>query len=248
MSKNIEIVRDKKIGELARNECASCNQSTNHEILANIDEVGKELLQSHYWFYWTDSFQIVQCKGCDSLSFREVYTDSQSYDHRYTGVHGEFDTFDLETVKTHACQFNKRPIMDNFDLLPESIQSIYRETNSALLIDSTILCGIGIRTIIEMICQHKKTGRGNLEKKINILVTQGVLTADSAEILHKLRLMGNLAAHEAIAHDRQKLELAMNIVNNLLSATYILPTLAQRAFSVESNIDAKKPTDPATQV
>jgi hypothetical protein len=44
---------------------------------------------------------------------------------------------------------------------------------------------------------HEKAAAGNsLEKKIDDLVTKGVLTLTGAETLHSMRILGNEAAHE----------------------------------------------------
>ena len=54
----------------------------------------------------------------------------------------------------------------------------------------------------------------------------GVLTKDGAEILHSLRILGNIAAHEVTPHSDDQLAVAMNVVEHLLNGVYILPKAA----------------------
>jgi hypothetical protein len=106
------------------------------------------------------------------------------------------------------------------------VARIYNETHSALCNKMPILAGIGIRVLIEAICKEKTASGKNLEEKIDSLVSMEVLTKDGAEILHSLRILGNIAAHEVASQSDDKLAVAMDVVEHLLNGVYILPTIA----------------------
>jgi hypothetical protein len=93
------------------------------------------------------------------------------------------------------------------------------------------LAGIGIRAIVETVCKDKESSGRNLASKIDDLVTQGVLTRDGANILHKLRTLGNESAHEVTPHDNVQLGLALDVVDHLLTGVYILPHHARAKFN-----------------
>jgi hypothetical protein len=93
-----------------------------------------------------------------------------------------------------------------------------------------VLCGIGIRAIIETVCKDKSATGGDLYTKINSLIPIGVLTQDGADILHKLRTLGNNAAHEVKPHTPKELGLAFDVVDHLLLGVYILPIQAKKTF------------------
>lgn len=78
--------------------------------------------------------------------------------------------------------------------------------------------------------KEKNAAGKDLFEKINGLVVAGVLTKDGADILHKLRVLGNKAAHEVKAHSATELNLATDVVEHLLKAVYILPFHAKRTF------------------
>ena len=55
-----------------KNYCRNCCKSTNHDILAENQE-------SHRDEYQCDIiFQIVQCRGCETKSFRKVFVDIEA--------------------------------------------------------------------------------------------------------------------------------------------------------------------------
>jgi hypothetical protein len=60
-----------------------------------------------------------------------------------------------------------------------------------------------------------------------------MITQDAADILHKLRILGNLAAHEVEPHNKEQLPLAMDAVEHLLEGSYIFPKKIKKAFSEE---------------
>jgi len=59
---------------------------------------------------------------------------------------------------------------------------------------------------------------------------QSIVTPEGAEILHKLRVLGNQAAHEVKAHNSKQLGLAMKIIKHMLEGTYIIPDQVRSAF------------------
>jgi len=115
-------------------------------------------------------------------------------------------------------------------LLPNQLAHIYQETVSALNNNQPILCGIGVRAVIETVVKDRAAKGDDLSEQINNLVTEGVLTKDGAAILHKLRILGNRAAHEVKAHSAKELALSMDVVEHLLQAVYILPAHAKETF------------------
>jgi hypothetical protein len=114
--------------------------------------------------------------------------------------------------------------------LPKGVARVYEETLLAFDTQTPILTAIGIRALVEAICKQCKAAGGNLEKKIDALVVQGVLTKEGAQILHRVRFMGNAAAHETKPPARQSLAVALDVVEHTLKAVYVLPKLAKRAL------------------
>ena len=121
----------------------------------------------------------------------------------------------------------REPLPDAF-ALPNDLQRIYRETKKALNNDLPILCGVGIRAIVETVTKEKSAPGADLSKRIDGLVDMRVLTPDGATILHKLRVLGNNAAHEVKAHKSAELNVALDVVDHVLTAVYLLPERAKR--------------------
>jgi len=103
---------------------------------------------------------------------------------------------------------------DDTHYLPAKVRQNYDETLQALAVQSPVLAGIGLRALLETVCKDRAAVGSDLFKKLDSLVEQRVLTPASATILHKIRALGNAAAHEVKPHcDRQ---LPVVISNNKL--------------------------------
>ena len=118
-----------------------------------------------------------------------------------------------------------RDAIDYVHLLPSNLQLIYHETIKSINSGLAVLTGMGIRAIVETVCKDKNANEKDLYEKINGLEKQGVLTKKDADILHKLRTLGNEAAHEVKPHNNTTLTLALDVIDHLLKGVYILPLL-----------------------
>lgn len=225
MSK-IEIQKDKNLNKKLDVTCGTCKRSTKHLILTDIELSGTENMGDDY-YEWHNEYQIIQCQGCETVSFRKTHTNSEDYSPDGPGPEDWTNTLYVDIYPNP--EEGRRTIQDDH-LLPSSLQRIYKETLKALNEGQAVLTGIGIRAIVETICKDKKAKGHDLLKKINDLVTQGVLTRDGADILHKLRTLGNKAAHEVKPHDNVQLGLAFDVIDHLLQGVYILPTHAKTKF------------------
>lgn len=210
---------DESKGEKVYVPCAECRRNTNHEVASSADETLE--LDNGSIKYWT-SHQIVRCLGCRTFSFREVRSNSEEF------YEDEGTTWLDEAVEVYPPRaVGRQRLRDDF-LLPKEIDAIYHETYTAICSDLPVLAVVGIRSLVEAICKEKGAKGNNLEDKINSLVNLGVLTNSGAEILQKLRLLGNQAAHEIKHHNKDTVNLAFDVVEHTLNTVYLIPAKADR--------------------
>lgn len=233
--------------------CAQCKRETNHIVLQSVDCDGEEVFvyknDTHDTINWSNNYQIIQCQGCDAISFRHVSWFSEAQ--QQVGP-DEWD--DGSSTRLYPKRSDKtRPVKDYYDV-PNTLRRIYRETLECFNNDALTLCAAGLRAIIEGICADKKVSDGpvlitksdgsteskrkdNLEGKIAGLVEKGILTQENAAILHEHRFLGNEAVHELRQPTPNELTLAMDIVEHIVDALYVMPDKAEEL----QRIRAKRP-------
>ena len=111
--------------------------------------------------------------------------------------------------------------------MPHILQDIYGETLAALDNSLPLLGAIGLRAIIETICKDREAKGNDLMERIKSLATQGILTREQADILHKLRFLGNVSAHEVRSAKSEELIAALDIAETMIKTIYILPELGK---------------------
>jgi transcription termination factor NusB len=201
-----------------------CTGRTTHTVLFSVDIHGDE---SDYDYYWIARHQIVQCLGCKSVSFRTATSNSEDLEPDDDQEHL------VESVNESLFPPRREGLSDlghDLHYLPLSVQRIYKETLMAMSNQAPVLAAIGLRALVETVCKEKDAIGDNLSKQIDNLVSINVLTPTGAAILHKIRTLGNAAAHEVKPHNDKQLGLAMDIVQHLLKDVYILPRQVDLEF------------------
>lgn len=206
--------------------CSTCSGKPAHNVAVSLDVTGEETYPGGFEFNWNAHYQIAQCLGCKAVSFRKVSTNSEDIYH--------FDDNEIEYVETESIYpsriAGRKALGDDTRYLPAVVHSMYLETLSALANQSHVLAGIGVRALLELVCKEKSATGKDLFHKIDSLVASNSLTPASAAILHKIRALGNAAAHEVKPHTEKQLGLAMDVIEHLMKETFILPKQIEAEF------------------
>jgi hypothetical protein len=226
MSGNVEQFLNKTQGQEHMLPCIKCAGKTIHKVMASLDIRGDDDDDGPGSFSWIVEHQIVQCLGCKSISFRRASSNSED-DEQIS--YGEWRPQVLQDLYPSRIE-GRKGMDDEIYYLPSNVMRIYKETLLALANQAPVLAGIGLRALIEAICKEKNATGSDLLKRIDSLVTLNILTPINATILHKIRTLGNVAAHEMKPHSEKQLGLAMDIIEHLLKDVYILPKQADSEF------------------
>ncbi len=191
--------------------CRNCHKLTNHEILS-------EHTESHRDTYHCDiTYQILQCLGCDTKSFRKVFYDFES---AYPTHDDHWEVPEDVTVYPKAVKGHKE--IEGLWELPSIVRTIYSEVLMALREDSKVLAGFGLRAAVEAVCNDLQIPGRSLDVRINKLAISGYISKNDAERLHGIRFMGNDAAHDIKKPKDEALSVALQIVEHLIASVYIL--------------------------
>ncbi|MBL7892807.1 MAG: DUF4145 domain-containing protein [Bacteroidia bacterium] len=193
--------------------CRNCKGARNHSVLYEKKLKGSD---EEYSFHWIDSYFVIECAGCETLSFLKVYGDSEMY---YLDEEGEQQyEHDVKIFPNHLEGCTE---LEYIHLLPPTIKAIYEETIIALKAKAFILTAGGLRAIIEAICNHLKIKKNDLSNRIDLLHEKGFLTINESRRLHSIRFLGNDALHEIKAPKKEQIFTLLEIVNHLLENLFI---------------------------
>ena len=212
-------------GDLSKFPCKKCCLETNHKIVADYTERGSEDCGGGHSVDWVVKNQMIQCMGCEEVSFRVASSNSEDYDHDYeTG-----EMIYNEAVTYYPGRVLGSRVIDHW-MLPARIGQIYKEARTAVEAELFIVGGISIRALLESICADVNAKGKNLAFKIDDLHARSLVTKEGVDTLHKIRVLGNRAAHDAKHHSKDQLLLALEVIEHILVGTYIIPARAEIAF------------------
>ena len=227
------------VGKVIRIICAECKNTTNHKVLASVTRSATMPTNvEDYDFWWEISYQIVQCQGCDTASFRSESSNSEDFDE--DGAAYTVLLYPKRTKDTHAPQ--------DFFNIPTLLRMVYRETVDCYNNGNYTLCAAGVRALVEGLCKEngiidgpveriKADGevetvrRRDLQGLIYGLHDKGMLTKHSADMLHEHRFLGNTAIHELKMPRPTDLLLAMEIIEHVFQNIYEMPEKAMKLKS-----------------
>jgi len=245
---------NKRKGKSIKVYCAECSRETKHAILQSYDEDASESFDNDTFSVdWSNSYQIIECQGCESVSFRH-----QSWCSEDQEWYGPDDYSDGTKERLYPKRSASTLPCSDFMNVPVTLRRLYRETISCYNEESFTLCAAGLRAIVEGICADQKIldgpvnrtkadgtvaaqRRKNLEGKISGLCEKGILTKSNAEILHEHRFLGNEAVHELAQPSQKELLLAVQIIEHMLEALYEIPEKALELRKQKARRQKKKP-------
>jgi hypothetical protein len=216
--------------------CERCANTTKHDIVASY-----ELSDSTEDVIFGDTYQIIRCRGCESVSFRNASWNSEDLQWDYEAQ--QEVARESEELYPRRSRRTKSVAREH---LPTRVAAVYIETIQAANNDHRILAGIGVRALVEAVCAEKQASGKDLEKKIDDLVTKGVLGAEGAAILHGTRLLGNIAAHQATPPTAETLAAALDVAEHLLSTVYVIPSIASHLPKPKPKAAASAPKPTPT--
>lgn len=229
--------------------CRQCKNKTNHTVKASYGGI-VDVSENPDLAYASNTFEIIQCDGCEIVSFREYFETDFDYNPRTEQFDGTEYLYPEISSSTIIPKIHIR--------LPHKIDLVYRQTINCMNKGDYLLAGAGLRAIIEGICHVKKVKKGpvevmnkrtgkteikqkkNLEGKINGLIEKKYLSSDHGETLHELRFLGNIALHELSQASQEEVELAFEIIDHTIYNLFELP--AKRTF-LATQMNTRKKSD-----
>ncbi len=157
----------------------------------------------------------------------------------------------VETVAYYPPRETGRREIQDSHLLPPTVLSIYKECVAALNSDLRVVAAIAMRALLEEMCTELSTDCTKLVGKINQLKDRGIITDETSKILHKIRDIGNGAAHERYDFGLKPLTDAFIALEHTLTGLYIIPKYAgelperERKGARPTSNTRTESTDPA---
>lgn len=203
--------------------CNRCGGLTNSWVRAEHTVVGSDGPIS-----WSDTFEILECCGCDTLSVRHKYWFSEwdDFDHDEYGQiimrPGIKETYyPAPTVRTKPVWSDS--ISDG--ILRAVLEELYVALNAGL----SVLASIGARTLLDRAGYLLLTSDppGGFAGKLSELQKRGYISAQEKTTLEAVADAGNASAHRGYLPTAERLGHIVDIIENFLHRAFVLTSAAE---------------------
>ena len=185
--------------------CNRCRRDTNHK-LNGFHQQYTDIEEDTWVGWYSEDSMLYICLGCESPTLMVISNFSEN-----PGPETE-----LWPPRKENRRESKR-----FHKLPLALKKIYEETVEAFNSRAMVLCTIGLRTLLEGVCNDKNLKGKNLEKKIDGL-RQFLSSGNIVDYLHGFRFSGNEATHDMAALTKREAMQAFDVMDDLLTSLYDL--------------------------
>lgn len=206
----------RNIGDEKRLHCNWCKVRTTHQLKAfhrsptewlRLDTM--DVIDGEEWDEESDDgyveYRLWFCKGCDTGVLEIVYNEGEPF-----APTAEY----CPPLKLHGVTTKE------FIRLPPKLTAIYGEVIKSFNYELNTLCAIGLRALLEGICEDKGMKGKNLQGRIDGL--KALLPENIVNSLHSFRFIGNEAAHKLESPNSYNLKLCIEVVEDLLNYLYEL--------------------------
>ncbi|WP_409275821.1 DUF4145 domain-containing protein [Neobacillus sp. SCS-31] len=216
--------------------CRVCRKKTFNNI---VYEIREEVTIKGSMGGFLVKHSVVECGGCRTITYADII-----YALEFDG-----ENWVISDLPQHINVFPEEPkaaVSKNVKMdiqysmtVPDNIKEIYIELISSYNMGHNLLCAIGIRTLIEAICNELNISKGfkhdnegnpltkegkkeSIEGKIYGLFENKHIVWNQCLILQRIREIGNAATHQLITPTSEEIYYAIDIVEGVIENIYNL--------------------------
>lgn len=203
-------------------DCNECGPARNADVRASYSISGVDADGAS----WADTWDILECCGCNSISARRAFwfsehdALSQTPDGRLVVERGGTETFYPGRVR------RKRPVWTH-KVSDPGLLKLFDELYKALAADLLIVSSICARTLFDAASTLKVGDAGNFKQKIDALVERGMMSAADKEAVEAMTDAGNASAHRGYEPSFEQLMHIVDIVEGFIERQFYYPEIAQ---------------------
>ena len=199
--------------------CNTCGGERNHERLNKIQKNWSEEVGGGYPVSGGDTYYVLECRGCESLKILH-----ESWFSEDTDLNGDQC---ISQVYYPSSIF--RPLPRWFKSLDRTwhIAKLLREIYQAMQNDAPSLAAMGIRAVIEAIMIDKVGDQGTFKKNLAEFQAKGFISTFQLGILEAVLELGHASIHREFIPGSDQLEVALDIMENLVHELYLLEDRAK---------------------
>lgn len=177
---------------------------------------------------WSDSYEVLECCGCENLSVRRERWVSEWDEMGYDDYGRAVTRAGIKETYFPAPTVRAKPAWSD-QISDEVLRNVLDELYAALNAGLHVLSSVGARTLLDR-TGHLLIGddpRGGFEGKLSALETKGHISAQEKATLEAVADAGNASAHRGYTPTATRLGHIVDIIENFLHRSFVLRGAAE---------------------
>lgn len=199
--------------KIARSHCNYCLKETKHRLLHSVVQ---NFDDEENFVYGATEYQMLECLGCESVTFREVSTSSEDRDEE-GNLSESFTYYPPRTERPEPSWINDLWRQN------ETLRDLLKEIYVAFHADARTLAAAGIRTLIDATMTAKVKDQGSFLQTLRQFEKAGFIAQRQVDVLKDTIDAGSASAHRAFTPRRSDLRILLDIAENLIENVFIHP-------------------------
>jgi len=213
-------------GDIVRARCNACAGERKQFVVHYYKTKWKEDVSDDppAFIYGEDSYELLQCAGCDAVMLRHTSVHSEHRDDE-----GEIQpaityypppTFRRPPTWLHAVMVGGT---EDFALIwmPEFISRLVREIYTALHGDCLRLAAMGVRALLESVMIDRVKDQGSFHANLAEFQKKEYISPHQKTILDSTLELGHASIHRGYAPSREDVTQALDITETLIQTIYV---------------------------
>ncbi len=212
--------------DVEKSHCNTCQRETNQDVLH--EEAVEWEYPSDDEHYppdqGTDIYQMLKCRGCGTISFKNETWIRGNYDEKGNSVPYSY-YYPPAIYRPEPKWLNE---LDSYlEEEQKFVHDLMKEIYSSLHNDSRRLATMGIRALIEHIMIKEVGDQGSFVKNLDAFGAHGLISLSQEDILKTVLEAGHAAIHRSYSPTTEDLHTCMDIAESIVESIYIHPRKAE---------------------
>ena len=198
-------------------QCNVCHTQTLHEILYDKEDKGTEQIDEDYCIHWGETWRVIQCRGCESISMKRQAWNSNACEE--DGRPEITTTYFPPRIFRDLPRWLKNDFLN--DTCPEEVEKLMKELYIALQNDCHAAATMLTRAIFEHTMIAKVGDQGTFVKNLKMFEDQGFIGKKQGEVVASMLEAGHASIHRAFVPTKDDIVILVDILEGVLEVIYV---------------------------
>lgn len=205
--------------EIRKAHCNNCGGIRNHRILYDENQRWEEVVENQYEIYGEDTFTLLKCEGCESITLLHEDWFSEATDEQgHPYVNETYYPPAISRPEPRWLHSLRNPLApEDQQLVWSLLNEIYRALHNNCL----RLAVMGARALLEQIMLSKVEDQGTFGSNLDAFEASGHLSRQQRASIEPILEAGHAAIHRGFNPTTEDVNTVIDVTESIVESTFV---------------------------